>query len=82
MNTRIVASNISDAIIVANRFIGNRIVITDNLCIAAVCDRILLAGNICINIFNLRICIRDCISIAVYHCRIIRRPADFRHAAP
>ncbi len=53
MNTRIVASDISNATIFAYCFIGNRIVITDDLCIAAVCDRILLAGNICINIFNI-----------------------------
>ena len=76
MNTRIVASDISNATIFAFCFISNRITITDNLCITAVCDRILLAGNICINIF------RDRISVAICHCRIIRRPADSRYTPP
>ena len=46
MNTRIIASNISDATIFAFCFIGNRICITDDFCIAAICDFIILASNI------------------------------------
>ena len=46
MNTRIVASDISDATIFAYCFIGNRICITDDFCIAAICDFIILASNI------------------------------------
>ena len=72
MNTRIVASDISDAAIFAYCFIGNRICITDDFCIAAVSDFIILASNICVNIFILRICIRDFIPVTVGHSGIVR----------
>ena len=72
MNTRIVASDISDAIIVAFCFIRNRIVITDNLCIAAINDFIILTGNICIDIRYVLIRIRDGIPVAICYSRIIR----------
>lgn len=72
MNTRIVASDMSDAIIVAFCFIRNRITITDNLCIAAINDFIILTGNICIDIRYVLIRIRDFIPVEVLHCRIVR----------
>ena len=65
MNTRIITSDISDAIIVAFCFIRNRITITDNLCIAAINDFIPLTGNICIDIRYFLIRIRDGIPVAI-----------------
>lgn len=81
MNTRIITSDISDAIIFTFCFICNRIIITDNLCIAAINDFITLTGNICVDIF-LRICIRDFIPVVICYSRIIRGPADAWRASP
>ena len=81
MDTNIVTS---DGIASAFHYISDCIIITDNLCIAAISNLIVLAGNICVDIFIiLRLCICDFIPVAVFrHYRVIRRPADSRHAAP
>lgn len=65
MNTRIVASDISDATIFAYCFIGNRICITDDLCIAAVSDFIVLTGNIGVDIRDFRVRIGNGIAIII-----------------
>ena len=65
MNTRIVASDMSDAIIVAFCFIRNRITITDNLCIAAINDFIPLTGNIGVDIRDFRVRIGNGIAIII-----------------
>lgn len=65
MNTRIVASDISDATIFAYCFIGNRIIITDDFCIAAVSDFIILSGNIRVDVCNFGIRIGNCIAIII-----------------
>ncbi len=82
MNTRIVASDISDATIFAYCFIGNRIIITDDFCIAAVSDFIVLSGNIRVDILYVLIRIRDGIPVAICYSRIIRGPADAWRASP
>ena len=69
MDAHIVTSN---RIPSAFHFIGNRIAITDNLCIAAINDCITLTGNICIDILYVLIRIRDGIPVAICYSRIIR----------
>ena len=68
MDAHIVTSN---RIPSAFHFIGNRIAITDNLCIAAINDFIILTGNICIDIRYVLIRIRDGIPVAICYSRII-----------
>ena len=67
MNTRIVASDISDATIFAYCFIGNRIIITDDFCIAAVSDFIVLSGNIRVDIRDFRVRIGNYIAISIFY---------------
>ena len=64
-NTGIITSNLSDDLISIFYFISNRIIITDNFCIAAINDFILLTGNICIDVRNFCIRIGNGIVISI-----------------
>lgn len=64
MDTNIVTSN---GIAPSFHFIGNRIIITDDFCIAAVSDFIVLTGNIGVDIRDFRVRIGNDIAIIILY---------------